>query len=96
MTKEIPFDDDIMTLIMGITPEEPGPHGRMHMPKPSGDAVSLVTQIRDLCDEFLMKCGKHDEEEGEKKQKPAFGGKPEKDGGPEPSPEDKEETEEEE
>lgn len=79
MSKEMPFDDDIMTLIMGVTPEEPGPHGRMQMPKPKGDAVSLVTQIRDMCEEFLMKCGKHDEEDEEgleKPEKPAKKGKP--------------------
>lgn len=63
MHKEMPFDDDIMTLIMGVTPEEPGPHGRMQCPPPTGDAVSLVTKIRDMCEDFLMKAGK--EEEGE-------------------------------
>lgn len=65
MHKEMPFDDDIMTLIMGVTPEEPGPHGRMQCPPPTGDAVSLVTKIRDMCEDFLMKAGK--EEEGEEK-----------------------------
>lgn len=63
MPKEMPFDDDIMTLIMGVTPEEPGPHGRMQCPPLTGDAVSLVTKIRDMCEDFLMKAGK--EEEGE-------------------------------
>lgn len=63
MHKEMPFDDDIMTLIMGVTPEMPGPHGRMQCPPPTGDAVSLVTKIRDMCEDFLMKAGKDEESE---------------------------------
>ena len=63
MTKEMPFDEDVLTLIMGVTPDEPGQHGRLNMPKPSGDPVSIITQIRDLCEEFLAKCDKGDEEE---------------------------------
>lgn len=83
MSKEIPFDDDIMTLIMGIAPDEPGQHGRTNMPKPDGDVIGLITEIRDKCDDFLQKfgkeCGKPEgkpgkEEEGDEgKGKPAFG-----------------------
>lgn len=66
MAKEIPFDDDVMTMIMGVGgPEEPGQHGRTHAPMPTNDAVKLVTDIRDMCDEFLSKAGKEDEKEME-------------------------------
>lgn len=61
--KNMPFDEDMMTLIMGISPEEPGPYGRMHAPAPSGDAIGLVTKIRDMCEDFLMKAGKDEERE---------------------------------
>lgn len=68
MAKNIPFDEDIMTLIMGVGgPEEPGQHGRTNAPMPTQDAIGILTQIRDLCDEFLVKAGK--EEEGDKPEK---------------------------
>lgn len=96
MSKKMPFDEDIMTLIMGVSPEEPGQHGRLSQPKPKGDVVQLITQIRDMCEDFLGKCGK-DEGEGEpegkpedkpaKKGKPAFGGE---DGGEEAEDEEEE------
>lgn len=77
MHKEMPFDDDIMTLIMGVTPEMPGPHGRMQCPPPTGDAVSLVTKIRDMCEDFLMKAGKDEEsEEQPSEDKPKKESKP--------------------
>ncbi len=67
---EIPFDEDMMTLIMGVGgPEEPGQHGRTKAPYPTEDAISVLTQIRDLCDDFLMKAGKEGEDE-EKPEKP--------------------------
>lgn len=63
MAKNIPFDDDVMTMIMGVGgPEEPGQHGRTNAPMPTNDAVKLVTDIRDMCDEFLQKAGKDNEE----------------------------------
>ena len=63
MAKNIPFDDDVMTMIMGIGgPDEPGQHGRTNAPMPTNDAIKLVTDIRDMCDEFLQKAGKEDEE----------------------------------
>lgn len=66
MAKKIPFDDDVMTMIMGIGgPEEPGQHGRTQAPMPTNDAIKLVTDIRDMCDEFLQKAGKDEEREEE-------------------------------
>ena len=63
MAKEIPFNDDVMTMIMGVGgPDEPGQHGRTHAPMPTSDAIKLVTDIRDMCDDFLKKTGKDDEE----------------------------------
>lgn len=69
MTKELPFDEDVLTLIMGVEPETPGMHGRVNTPMPTKDAVSIITQIKDLCEEFLTKCGE-DESEEEKPEKP--------------------------
>lgn len=61
MAKEMPFDDDVMTLIMGIDAEDaPGQHGRVLAPPPDKDAITLITQIRDLCDDYLMSAGKRD------------------------------------
>ena len=69
MAKDIPFDDDAMTLIMGLGgPEEPGQHGRRMMPKPGSDIVDILTQIRDLCEDALKKYGKEDEDEPEEKE----------------------------
>lgn len=66
MAKKIPFDDDVMTMIMGVGgPEEPGQHGRTNAPMPTNDAIKLVTDIRDMCDDFLSKAGKEDEKEEE-------------------------------
>lgn len=61
--KDMPFDEDVMTLIMGIEPEEPGQHGRTKVPKPDKDAVGVIMEIRDLCEEFLQRAGKNGEEE---------------------------------
>lgn len=67
----MPFDEDMMTLIMGVGgPEEPGQHGRTKTTMPTTDAVSVVTQIRDLCEEFLMGAGKEDEDKPMRKEKP--------------------------
>lgn len=57
MSKEIPFDEDVMTLIMGIKPDEPGQHGRTTVPVPTKDAVGVITQIKQLCEDFLEACG---------------------------------------
>lgn len=63
MAKEMPFDEDMMTLIMGVGgPEEPGQHGRTSAPMPGKDAIDVITEIRDLCEEFLKKAGKGPEE----------------------------------
>ena len=69
MSKKLPFDEDVLTLIMGVEPETPGMHGRVNTPMPTKDAVSIITQIKDLCEEFLSKCGEGDDEE-KKPEKP--------------------------
>ena len=56
----MPFGEDVMTIIMGIDPCEPGMHGPMKEPCPTDDAVSLVCKIRDMCDEWLRSAGKGD------------------------------------
>lgn len=64
MAKELPFDEDTMTLIMGLgDPEAPGQHGRKTIPAPENDAIDIITQIRDLCEDFLKVAGKESEEE---------------------------------
>lgn len=54
----MPFGEDIMTIIMGVDPCEPGMHGQLCEPGPSDDAVGLVTKIRDMCEEWLRSAGK--------------------------------------
>lgn len=54
----MPFGDEVMTIIMGIDPSDPGMHGPLKEPCPSDDAVGLVTKIRDMCDEWLRSAGK--------------------------------------
>lgn len=53
MTKEMPFDEDVMTLIMGVSPEEPGQHGRTKVPMPKEDAIGLICSIKEMCEQFL-------------------------------------------
>ena len=53
-----PFGDEVMTIIMGIDPTDPGMHGPLEEPCPSDDAVGLVTKIRDMCEEWLRSAGK--------------------------------------
>ena len=68
MAKELPFDEDMMTLIMGLgEPEKSGQHGRTMVPTPDKTAIDLVTEIRDLCEDFLMSADKK-EEKPEKKE----------------------------
>jgi len=55
-----PFSEDVMTIIMGIDPCEPGMHGPLKEPCPTGDAIALVTKIRDMCDDFLRSAGKQE------------------------------------
>ena len=70
MAEKLPFDDDTMTLIMGLGgPEKPGQHGRMMIPAPNKSAIDLVTQIRDMCEDFLQNAGKEEKRE-EKEEKP--------------------------
>ena len=67
--------EDFMTIILGLgDPEEPGMHGPLKEPCPTEDAVTLVTKIRDMCDEWLRSAGKCDEQE-ESKQQPTEVGK---------------------
>lgn len=55
----MPMGEDIVTIIMGLDdPCKPGMHGKLEEPCPSGDAVGLVTKIRDMCDEWLRSSGK--------------------------------------
>lgn len=72
MPKELPFDEDVLTLIMGIEPEgpndhprpgKPGQHGRTNIPAPDKDAIGIISQIKDLCEGFLMNAGKGEPEE---------------------------------
>lgn len=64
MAEKIPFDEDTMTLIMGLGgPEKPGQHGRTMIPAPEQTAVDLITQIRDLCEEYLQSADKEEERE---------------------------------
>lgn len=65
--KKIPFDEDVMTIILGLgDPMKPGMHGPRTEPMPDPDIISGITQIRDLCDDLLEKIGKPNEQEGEK------------------------------
>lgn len=61
MPDKIPFDEDMMTLIMGIgEPEKPGQHGRTMIPAPENKPIDVITQIRDLCEDFLRSIDKGD------------------------------------
>ena len=63
MGNMMPFSEDAMTIILGLgDPCEPGMHGPMQSPMPDKAAIDLITNIRDMCDDWLMKCGKCDEE----------------------------------
>lgn len=64
MAEKIPFDEDTMTLIMGLGgPEKPGQHGRTMIPAPEQTAVDLITQIRDLCEKYLQSADKEEKRE---------------------------------
>ncbi len=68
MAKELPFDDDVMTLIMGLGgPDEPGQHGRTTIPAPQNSAIDLVTKIKEMCEDFLFSADKKEEKPEEKK-----------------------------
>lgn len=56
--KNTPFDEDIMTLFMGIEPEEPGQHGRTQVPAPDEDAIGTLVEIKDIIEKFLLAIGK--------------------------------------
>ena len=63
MAEKIPFDEDTMTLIMGLgSPKEPGQHGRTMIPAPTKKAIDLVIEIRDMCEDFLKSADKGEEE----------------------------------
>ena len=64
MADKIPFDEDTMTLIMGLGgPDKPGQHGRTMVPAPEQTAIDLITQIRDLCEEYLQSADKEEKRE---------------------------------
>jgi hypothetical protein len=64
MADKIPFDEDTMTLIMGLGgPDKPGQHGRTMVPAPEQTAIDLITQIRDLCTDYLQSAGKEEKRE---------------------------------
>ena len=64
MADKIPFDEDTMTLIMGLgDPGKPGQHGRTMIPAPEDKAIDVITQIRDLCVEFLQSADKEEKPE---------------------------------
>lgn len=66
--KDIPFDDDVMTMIMGVGgPDESGQHGRTKAPMPTEDTVTFITTIRDMCDDYLKKIDKEDKEDKDTK-----------------------------
>lgn len=66
MADKIPFDEDAMTLIMGLGgPDKPGQHGRTMVPAPDQKAIDVITQIRDLCEDFLKTADKEEESEEE-------------------------------
>ena len=55
----MPFDENAMTIILGLgDPMEPGMHGEMKSPLPDKSAIDLISSIKDMCEEWLMKCGK--------------------------------------
>jgi len=63
---DMPFDENTMTIIMGLGgPGEPGHHGPMEAPMPEGQAVDLIIKIKDMCEDYLMKCGKASENKSE-------------------------------
>lgn len=68
MAEKIPFDEDVMTMFMGLGgPEEPGQHGRTLVEPPDQEVVSFITDIRDMCEDFLRKIGKYSEDKTEEK-----------------------------
>ena len=71
MADKIPFDEDTMTLIMGLGgPDKPGQHGRTMVPAPEQTAIDLITQIRDLCEDFLKSADKEEKPEEKEEKKP--------------------------
>lgn len=60
---DMPFDDDMMTLIMGIEPDgpnpgKPGQHGPKETPMPEDDVIDTLIKIRNLCEDAINKAGK--------------------------------------
>lgn len=70
MAERIPFDEDTMTLIMGLGgPDKPGQHGRTTVPAPENKAIDIITQIRDLCEDFLKTADKGEDKEEKPEEK---------------------------
>lgn len=71
MAERIPFDDDTMTLIMGLGDSgKPGQHGRTTVPAPENKAIDVITQIRDMCEDFLRSADKEEKPEEKEDEKP--------------------------
>lgn len=72
MAERIPFDEDTMTLIMGLgDPGKPGQHGRSMVPAPENKAIDVITQIRDLCEDFLQSADKEGKPEEREDAEPS-------------------------
>lgn len=71
MAERIPFDEDTMTLIMGLgDANKPGQHGRSTIPAPENKAIDVITQIRDLCEDFLRSADKEEKPEEKEDEEP--------------------------
>lgn len=58
----IPFDENTMTIIMGLgDPMAPGQHGPLEDHTADTGAIDLIIKIKEMCCDYLMKCGKCDE-----------------------------------
>lgn len=67
MAKDNPFDEEAMTLIMGLgDPSEPGQHGRNKVKSPDKTAFDFIIEIRDMCEEFIQNYDKEDTEKPDK------------------------------
>lgn len=68
---DMPFDDETMTLIMGLgDPSKPGQHGRTKTPAGTDrSAFEFITNIRDMCEEFIRNYDSEDKPEPKEDRK---------------------------